>query len=633
MSTQLGGYMGKVLKVDLTTKQVIEYPWTDQDRKLFIGGKTMAAKILYDNIQAGTDPFSSDNYIVITTSPLNGSAAPSSSRFNMSTLSPLTGFIISSNCGGNFGLHLKRAGYDGLVITGKADEKTWLEVTETGVAFHNADNLWGLTTSKTQEELGGKTGKLVIGPGGENLVRYAGVFSQERTAGRGGVGAVMGYKNLKAVTATGTKKPEFWKPEKVRKVNLSWVKLLKNHDLTGDKLPKYGSAYLMKGMQKHSILATHNFKYGQYKDWEMCSGHTLAKDHLIKNEGCVTCTVQCARAVEVNGNKVKGPELETLGLLGPNLENNNIRAIIDWNFQLDELGIDTISVAGSVALAMELNENGLWNNGLEFGKIDNLTQLFEDIAYRRGIGNELAEGTKRMSEKFGGKAYAIHAKGLEIAAYEPRSAVGHGLGLATANRGGCHLNAGYMVFMEGLGLQMDPYTTMSKGALVMFMQNAMEAVAAAGSCFFPVFAFVPSFLIEKPNNFITKIVNVVLKYSGLVVNLFVNWMPGKFLPLHLPFMLPHTLALKVVTGMNTHFGNFKDIGDRGFNLERMFNIRMGLTAADDTLPSRLTDELQDPNNPKSKVPLKRMLKDYYKARGWDENGIPTQKKLKYLKLV
>lgn len=632
MSTKLGGYMGKVLKIDLTTKTFYEYTWNDNERILYLGSKIMAAKILYDHINGSVEALSPENIIVITTGPLSGTGAPSSSRFNMSTVSPLTGFVISSNCGGNFGLFLKRAGYDGVIITGKADEKTWLEINETEVKFNNADHLWGLTTSKTQEELGEKNGKIVIGPAGENLVRYAGVFSQERTAGRGGVGAVMGYKNLKAVVASGSQKIPVSNQEKVKKINKYWVEFLKKHDLTGDKLPKYGSAFLLRGMQSHSILATHNFKYGQFKDFECVSGHTLANGHLVKNTGCVSCTVQCARQVEVNGKKVKGPELETLGLLGPNLENNDIKAIINWNYELDELGMDTITVAGCLAFAMELNEKGLWNSGLEFGKIDNISQIFQDIAYRRGIGTELAEGTKRMSEKFGGKEYAIHAKGLEIAAYEPRSAVGHGLGLATSNRGGCHLNAGYMVFLEGLGLQMDPYTTKSKAALVVFMQNTLEAIAGAGSCFFPVFSFIPSYLIENPKSIITKGVNGFLKYSAFIINNFITRMPGAFLPLHLQFMLPHTVALKHVTGYNFHFGRFKEIGERGYNLERLVNIKLGLSGADDTLPKRLTDELQDEKNPKSRVPLKKMLKQYYCIRSWDENGRPRENKIKSLKI-
>jgi len=631
MSTKYGGYMGKVLKIDLTTQEVSEYPWSDEQRALYLGGKIMAAKILYDCIQPGTEPMAPENYLAVTTGPLTGTGAPSSSRFNISTLSPLTGFLASSNCGGNFGLNLKKAGYDALIITGKAANKVWIEINEDEVLFHDAADLWGKTTSETQETLGGDTGKLVIGPAGENLVRFSGIFSEDRTAGRAGVGAVMGSKNLKAVTATGKKKAEVHNREKMKKTYKAWVKLLVNHPLTGDALPKYGSGFLLRAMQEHRVLATHNFKHGRFDDYDKISGHTLAEKYLIKNWGCVSCPVKCSRMVEVDGRPVKGPELETLALLGPNLDNADIEAIIKWNYQLDELGMDTISMGNVIGFAMELNEQGLWDNGLKFGQIDNLSQVFEDIAYRRGIGDELAEGTKRLAEKFGGKDYSHNVKGLEMAAYEPRGAVGQGLGYATANRGGCHLNAGYLVFMEGLGLSMDPYTPRAKAALVILNQDLMEGVSAAGNCMFPLFSSTPAFAITHPNSPITKIINGILPYTGVFTNI-MNKLPGKFFPIDLP-MLPHTKALTHVTGITIHLGQLKDIGERGFNLERMFNVRFGLTEKDDSLPKRITDVPQVESIPNSKVPLDQMKVQYYKIRGWDENGIPGEAKKRQLSLA
>lgn len=631
MSSKYGGYMGKVLKIDLSADSVSEYPWSDADRELYLGGKIMAAKILYDNLAAGADPLGPENILVVSTGPLTGTGAPSTSRFNVSALSPLTGFIASSNCGGDFGLNLKHAGYDALVIMGKAARKTWIEITEDEVKFHSAEDLWGQTTSRTQEVLGGDSGKIVIGPAGENLVLYASIFSEDRAAGRAGVGAVMGSKNLKAVTATGTKRPEVRYPEKAKKAFKAWSKLIMSHPLTGRALPQYGTGFLLRLMNQHHLLATHNFKYGQFPESEKVSGQTLAEKHLIKNTGCVTCLVHCSRQVEVNGKKVKGPELETLGLLGPNLENSNLEQIIQWNYQLDELGMDTISTGGTIGFAMELQERGLWDCGLQFGKIDNLSQVFEDIAYRRGIGDLLANGTRRLAEKFGGKEFANNAKGLELAAYEPRGAVGQGLGYATANRGGCHLNAGYLVLMEGLGLAMNPYTTKSKAALTILNQNLMEAISAAGCCLFPLFTFVPGWFIDHPNNPITKLVNALMPLGGPFVNI-LNRMPGPFVPIDLP-MLPQSKAVRLVTGMKVHLGAMKDIGERGFNLERLFNIRMGLTSADDSLSKRLTDEPQRADEPRSRVPLEKMKRQYYKVRGWDAAGVPSERKKRRLKLA
>ena len=631
MSTELGGYMGKVLKLDLTNQEASEYPWTDEDRAKWLGGKIMAAKILYDHITERTDPYSPENVLVVSTGPLTGTGAPSSSRFNVSGLSPLTGILASSNCGGNFGMHLKKAGYDAVIITGKADALTWVELKDDEVLFHDAGHLRGKTTGETQEALGGKTGKIVIGPAGENRVRFAGIFSQERAAGRAGLGAVMGSKNLKAVVASGTKKVEVHNRARMKKVYQAWIKLLANHPLTGEALPKYGSGFLLRVMHREHMLVTHNFKRGQFKDYDKVSGETMAATRLVKNWGCPTCTVKCSRRVEIDGRPVKGPELETLALLGPNLENSDLDTIIRWNFQLDELGMDTMSAGGVIGFAMELNEKGLWDNGLKFGKTDNVAQVFDDIAHRRGIGDDLAEGTKRLAEKYGGEEFAINSKGLELAAYEPRGAVGQGLGYATANRGGCHLNAGYTVLMEGLALHADPYTKRGKAPMAIMNQNLMEGVSAAGNCFFPLFTFYPGWVITHQGSLIAKIVNRVLPHSGGVVNL-LNTLPGKYFPIHMPG-LPHTKALTAVIGRKFNVGVLKEIGERGFVLERLFNIRLGLTAADDRLPKRLTDVPQIADVPQSKVPLEEMKPEYYRIRGWDANGVPTEAKMRQLGLA
>lgn len=630
MSTQLGGYAGKVMKIDLTTREVSEYPWTDEDRARYLGGKIMAAKILYDNIQAGTDAYAPENMLVVSTGPLSGTGAPSSSRFNISAISPLTNISASSNCGGDFGLTLKKAGYDALVIAGKSETPIWIEIKDDTVQFHDAAALWGMTTGATQEALGKGTGKMAIGPAGEHLVRYACVMSGDRAAGRAGMGAVMGAKNLKAVTATGTHKCEPRQKEKMKRVYKGWIKLLKGHPLTGEALPKYGTANLVRLMQANHQLATHNYKYGTFKDYDMVSGQTMAEKHLVKNIGCTSCHINCGRLVNLHGKKVKGPELETIGLLGPNIENNNLERILEWNYQLDELGMDTMTTGGAIGFAMELQEKGLWECGLHFGESDTLAQTIDDIAYRRGIGDLLAEGTRRLSEKFGGKEFAINAKGLELAAYEPRGAVGQGLGYATANRGGCHLNAGYLILMEGLGFHMNPYTTHAKAALTILNQNLMEGVSASGCCLFPLYSFYPGWLVSHQSNPIAKLVNAILPLSGAVVGL-LDMLPAWTMPIHLP-LFPYSKALTVVTGMRITMGKLKEIGERGYNLERLLNMRMGLTGAEDTLPKRLSEDNQIENDPRTHVPIKKMIGAYYFIRGWDATGTPTAKKKKALGL-
>lgn len=639
MATQYGGYMGKVLKIDLTKQQVSEYPFTDEERRLFIGGKTMAAKILGDHLTGKEKAFSEENLLVVTTGPMTGSGAPSSSRFNISTLSPQTGYITSSNCGGHFGYYLKKAGLDALILTGRCDRPTWIEINNEKVVFHEADDIWGMKTGETQAALDDKlrlkngrvrkNGKICIGPAGENLVLYSCIVSNERVSGRGGTGAVMGWMRLKAVCASGNKEILVHDKEKMVRHTQKWFRYLRKHPLTGSQLPKLGTAGLVSAMQMKHILSTKNYTYGQYDDFEKVSGEELAEKYNIVNKGCLTCPIRCARTVEVNGQQVKGPELETLVLLGGGILNNDLESIFKWNYELDELGLDTISCANTISYAMEANEKGLWDNGLKFSETEELSKIFEDIAYRRGIGDELALGSRRLSEKYGGKDFAIHAKGMELAAYEPRKAVGLGLGYATSNRGGCHLNGGYLVILEGLGLSMDQTTYHAKGDLTMLFQDLMEMISASGQCLFTSYAFFPTPLMNHPNAWYTKMVNRILPYTGPVVRI-INKFP-EIACFHLP-VFHHTKGFEYTTGMKMTFGDYIRCGERGFNLEREVNRRFGVNANKDALPKRLTQTLQDPKDPDSKVPLEKLKKVYYHARGWDKDGLPAKRLLKKLKI-
>lgn len=639
MATQYGGYMGKVLKLDLTTQTASEYPFTDEERRLFIGGKTMAAKILSDHLTGKEKAFSKENMLVIATGPLTGSGAPSSSRFNISTLSPQTGYLTSSNCGGNFGYYLKKAGLDALILTGQCEKHTWIEINNDKILFHEAEDLWGLKTSETQAALDEKlrmkngrvrkNGKICIGPAGENRVLYSCIVSNERVSGRGGTGAVMGYMNIKAVCASGSKEVPVKEKEKMVKHTQKWFRYLRKHPLTGSQLPKLGTAGLVSSMQMKGILSTKNYTYGQYPDFEKVSGELLAEKYNIVNKGCLTCPIRCARTVEVDGKAVKGPELETLVLLGGGILNNDLESILKWNYELDELGIDTISCANTISYAMEANEKGLWDNGLKFSETGELSELFRKIAYGEGIGKELGLGSKRLAKKYGGKEFAIQAKGMELAAYEPRKAAGLGLGYAVSNRGGCHLNGGYLVILEGLGLTIDQTTYHGKADLTMMFQDLMEMISATGQCLFTSYAFFPTPLMNHPNSWYTKAVNKILPYCGGVVRL-INKHP-EIACFHLP-VFHQTRGFEYVTGMKMTFGNYIRCGERGYNLEREVNRRFGVNANKDALPKRLTNTLQDPKDPNSRVPLQKLKRTYYHARGWDSNGLPTEKLLRRLQI-
>lgn len=625
----MNGYNGKIAKIDLSLQTTEDAIISEKDLEMYLGGKSLAAKIIYDVADEKIEAFSEKNMIVITTSALTGSTAPCSSRFNISTISPLTGLLTSSNCGGNFGLNLKKAGYDGVVITGKSEQKVYIDIMDNKIEIKSAEPLWGLLTGEAQEKMGEeKRGKLVIGPAGENKVRYAAVISEERAAGRGGVGAVFGDKNLKGLIASGKVSTEMSDKENFKTFNKKWIKLFQKHILTGEQLPKLGTAGLLSLMNYRNLLATRNYSRGSYEDFEKINGETLSEEHLVKNKGCLTCPIHCERVVMAYGKEVKGPEVETLGLLGSNLCNNNLQSIINLNHLCDEYGIDTISFGSTVGFAMELNEKGIWSNGLNFGEHEQLEELVRLVAKREGLGSELSEGTKRLSEKYGGKEFAIHVKGMELAAYEPRAAQGMGLGYATSNRGGCHLNGGYLVVLEGLGLNVSGSTTRGKAAFTIFFQDIMEAVSAGGTCLFTTYAMLPQVLIKNPNRLLTRIIYKTLPGFGFLAGFFHNntWLMG----FNLNSVLPHPKAIQLVTGFSMNIGRFVKVGERGYNIERLINLRQGLKGSDDTLPKRLTQELQRGDEPESKVKLNEMLGEYYSIRGWSNEGVPSLNRLKRL---
>lgn len=631
MASKFKGYTGKILDINLTTGTTGEYLLSDEDREKFLGGRFISTKILWDALAPGTDPMSPDNLLIVMTSPLTGTGAPSTSRYDISSKSPLTGAIGHSNSGGTFGIYLKRAGWDGIVIRGKAEKPVYIDINEDTIQIKSAEHMWGMNTEEAQEALG-KGGKMVIGPGGENLVKYAVIVSGERVHGRTGMGTVMGSKNLKGIVAKGKIKIELEKKDKFRSGVKKWVKMLQNHPATGDAVPKLGTAGYVSILNEKNAMPTRNFSRGSFEGAHKISGETLAEDHLIKNSGCVSCPIKCGRVVELDGKQIKGPEYEILCLMGSNLEIDDLNAIIRWNYELDLLGIDTITVGNVLGFAMELNEKGMWDTGIEFGKKDNISDVIKDIANRSGIGDDLAEGVRFLSEKYGGKEFAAHSKGLEIAGYEPRAAVGHALGYATANRGACHLDGGYMIYFEVNGpMTLDPRHYRSKPSWTMLDQNLMAAIGAGGSCLFTAFSFVPGIAYKLPGMKITSwIVSKILTYTWFLIILMLK-APPALLPIHLP-MLPHSKFIKLATGMKMSLGRFFRAGDRGYNLERLFNLREGIKKDKDSLAKRFTDVPLVAGDKKSIVPLKQMLPAYYKIRGWDENGVPTQKTLDKLGL-
>lgn len=636
MKSKFKGYMGKILDIDLTTEKVGEYNLSDQDRELFVGGRYLSTKILWDELKPGIDPLSDENILVVMTSPLTGTGAPCTSRYDISAKNPMTHGIGHSNSGGNFGIYLKKAGWDAIIVRGKAKDPSYIEILNDTVKIKKADHIWGLDTHEAQVALKTgdfkKSGTMVIGPAGENLVKYSCVVSQERVHGRTGMGAVMGSKNLKGIVAKGNNKIETTDKEKFKDVVKKWAKLITNHPATGKVVPKLGTAFFLSVLNKHNALPTKNFSKGVFADFDKISGETLAADHLVKTSGCQSCPIRCGRVVKHDGKEIKGPEYEILCLFGSNMLLNDMDDIIKWNYELDLLGLDGVSAGTVIGFAAELNEKGIWKNGIEFGKKENISEMFKMIAQRKGVGDDLAEGVKFLSEKYGGKDFAPHAKGLELPAYQPQAASGHALGYATANRGGCHLDGGYMIYFEAAGpLKLDQFHYKSKPAWVVLDQNLLSAISAGGNCLFSAWTMVPPAAFILPEKkILSKIVSTVLTYTWPTMSMAVK-MPPFMLKIHNP-ALPHTKALQIATGMKMDFGKFLRVGDRGYNLERLFNLREGVDKKQDKLAKRYTNEKLIEGNERSIVKLDEMLPEYYKLRGWDTDGIPTEKTLKKLGL-
>ena len=631
MASRFDGYMGKVLDIDLSTGSIGEYPVSDEDREQFLGGRFLSTKIMWDQLRPGIDPLSDDNILIIMTSPLTGTGAPSSSRYDISAKSPLTGAVGHSNSGGNFGIRLKRAGWDGMIVRGHAAAPVYIDVNENQVNLRSAAEIWGMDTQAAQAAMG-KGGTLAIGPAGENQVKFATVVSQERSHGRTGMGAVMGSKNLKGIIARGKCRIPIRDKARFKKTVRKWTKMLQGHPATGVAAPRYGTAVFLSALSAGNALPTKNFSRGSYEDAPMISGQRLAEEYLVKNDGCVSCPIRCGRVVELDGRNVKGPEYEILCLMGSNLLINDLEAIIRWNYELDLLGIDTITVGNVLGFAAELAEKGMWDSGVRFGKKENISAILQDIAHRHGVGADLAEGVRFLSEKYGGQDFAAHVKGLEIAAYEPRSSVGHGLGYATASRGACHLDGGYLIYLEVTGpVTLNPLHLRSKPGWVILDQNLLAAISAGGNCLFTSWTFVPKIAFTLARfRWVAKAITWLMTLSWPGVDALLK-IPPFFMKLHVP-LLPHTKAIKQVTGMKMDFGRFSRAGERGYTLERLFNLREGIGKSSDTLPRRFTNEPLPGGKKKSVVPIEKMLPKYYRLRGWDTDGIPKEKTLKKLGL-
>ncbi len=604
----LFGYTCKLLHVDLSTGRITKNDLTNETIRNFIGGRGIGAKILFDELESRIDPFSPENPCIFTTGPFTG-IIPGCPKIVAVTKSPLTGIYGCSIGGSFFGAEMKSAGYDGIVIKGKAASPAYIMVTADGVEIRDARHLWGMATDELdnviKKELGEKVRTICIGPAGEKLVRFACAISDKRAFGRKGIGAVMGSKNLKAVSVLGQKRLEEAMEiynadslkESIRGV-LRWdVMTKKNPKL--ESRHKYGTPELVDFVNEIGVFPTRNFLKAVFEGADKINGQTLVSKYVEKNVACFTCPVACVKLSKVQtgqykGATTEGPEYETLYAFGANCENDNLESIIAADMLCDSLGLDTISTGCVIGFAMECYERKLItrkDTGIEltFGNHEAMVEMIKKIAYREGFGDVLAEGVRRVSERIEKSGrFAVHVKGLELPGWDARGSIGQGLAYATACTGGDHTKAATVGTEIGEGY--DRYSPIGKAELVKKMQDKNAVFDSLSIC---------------------------------------NNGPNRVLDLKICSRL-----LADITGWDVNEDELWMTGERINNLERLINVREGIGRKDDTLPERLFKD------PVPEGPAKGhcvgtgdfnvMLDEYYRLRGWNSQGIPTKEKLEVL---
>jgi aldehyde:ferredoxin oxidoreductase len=595
------GYTGKYLDVNLSTDKILELPTDLKLAEQFIGGKGFGAKLLYDTLKPGIDPLSSNNLILFMTGPLSGTSVQTSGRWCVVTKSPLTGIYLDSQIGGKFGHRLKRSGFDFIMVRGKAETPCYLEVSSDRVTLHSASDLWGKGTYKTEEIL--KTrhkGSEVasIGPAGENLVTYASIMT-DRThmAGRGGAGAVMGSKNLKAIITSGSQKIETVNPDVFKTLTRAFTKKVRENPGV-KRRHEIGTVMWVKMSNDAGFLPTRNFQSGVFKGADAISGERMRDEFVVGHTACYRCAIACGKTTrfeegKFSGLEVDGPEYETSALMGASCGIDDLGAIAKSNQICDDLGLDTITAGGTIAFAMECNEKDILDqtdvNDLKFGNAEAQHEMLNLIAYRKGVGDLFAGGSLTAANAISQNSseFAVQVKGLELAGIEPRGSFGMALAYSTSDRGGCHQRC------------WTPTAELS-GTLKRFN---FEGVAK----------FVKENQDER-----------AVCYSLVLCD---------FLPFTITEMVE---MLNAATGFSYTPESYLLTGERIWNLTRLFNTREGITAKNDVLPARFYKEEAPEGDPKGQkidlIGFEKTKSEYYNLRGWDSNGIPTKEKLESLAL-
>jgi aldehyde:ferredoxin oxidoreductase len=599
------GYAGRILDVDLTAGTLstiaLDPVWADA----FIGGKGLGAQLLTERLAPGCDPLSEDNVLVLATGPLTGTLAPASGRCVVCTKSPLTGLWLDANCGGFLGPELKMAGWDALVVHGRAPAPALLVIEDGSCRLEPADSLWGRDTftvhRSIKERLGEEFRVAAIGEAGEKRVLLANIISEYRAFGRGGAGAVMGSKNLKAVAARGTGAVSLADPHGFMRAWREAMNELAIDPEAGGGRQDYGTNVILSCMNESGIHPVRNFQKGVFAGASMVNEESI-RDYYVRHRACFGCPIHCSKIARVprgkyQGTVVEGPEYEDVWSFGAQCENTDIGAIIQAEYLCDLYGLDGISVGNTIGFLMECLQRGLLapeevGFPMGFGDHEAMIQAIHLMGRGEGPGALWGEGTRRLSRRIrGSEELAMHVKGLELPAYDPRGSTGMALAYATSDRGGCHLRA-WPIGAELLSSEnrMDPFSKEFKAEFVKTQQDLFTVLNAAGMCLFAM----PALGMRQ----ITQFLGAATGRDGL----------------------SSAEAIMVA-------------GERVNNLVRLFNLREGLTADQDTLPRRfLTQPLAEGPCRGRVVDLAPLLREYYTVRGWDARGVPTDRKLRELNL-
>lgn len=600
----LGGYTGRLLRVDLTNHTARSEPLDTRLAELYLGGRGLGARLLYNEVGPQVAPLDPENKLFFLTGPLVGTLAPTSARYCVTTKSPQTGLYLYSICSGRLGPELKMAGYDGLIVEGRADQPTYLLIANEDVQFADATHLWGMDTFTTQEvlkrELASRGGGefACIGPAGEHLSKMACIISERRAAGRGGPGAVMGSKNLKAIAVVGSQDVRVRDmPSFMRSVSEVWQRINATPFLR-QALSRYGSAVSVGLTSEIGILPTRNWQTGVFEGEQGLLPKNFREKVVLKDLACPSCPIACSKLCRgTDGSISEGPEYETIYAFGSACGVGDIERVVQADMLCDKWGLDTISAGVTIAFAMECVQKGLLGSRqlqgipIEFGRGEIFPALIRMMALREGIGDVLADGVEAARRRLNIKddSFAMHAKGMELGGYDPRGLKGQALVFSTGPRGGCHHANGYVITLEAASGKWDRFALAGKGELVRQARNLRMIFDSATYCAFAGIA------------------------GGLETA---------------------SLLLSPAIGQTFDVPSLLRLGERCSNIERAYNVRQGVRRAQDTLPARLLNEPMPEGPSKGQVvELEPLLDDFYGVCGWDvQTGVPTKERLESLDL-